>query len=107
MVFGTAVQIVDPAHPLGHNEVIPVEVFVAAVTRAGYGGAGEAAAVVLQLSDAGYDIPSAWLEVVRGELTGVGITPGRVNALIAEMQKVCAQLCGVAYVRVLGGSEKL
>ena len=105
VVFGTQVQVLGPAVPLGLNNVIPVAEFRATVRLAGYGGADAENAVIVLLSDAGYDIPSAWATVVRSELIAAGIVPGRVNALQAEMLKTCIRLCGTAFARVLRGTE--
>ena len=58
------------------------------------------------MRDGGYNIPSAWVHVTRSEVIGVGIAPGRVNALIAAMQTLCIRLCGAAFVRALSGSER-
>jgi hypothetical protein len=106
VVFGTQVPVGNPAVPLGLNDPIPEESCIAALAEAGYVSVVVAEGVYKALRDNGYDIPSAWLDVVRAELIGSGIGPGRVNALTAAMQTLCIGLCGTAFVRVLGGSEK-
>ena len=105
MVFGTQVQVLVPAEPLGINGDIPVLLYIEALQSAGY--AGESAdAVFALLQGSGYDIPSAWLDAPRAELIEAGVASGRVNALQAAMHTMCIRLCGAPYARVFSGSER-
>ena len=58
VVLGAAVEVPVLQNPLGIHEGIPVELFTAAVTRAGYVTVGAAEDAVILLTDAGYEIPS-------------------------------------------------
>ena len=106
MILGTQVQVVVPACPLGLNQDIPKVQYVAALLAAGYGAGSVANGVYKLLVDSGYDIPSAWFGATKADLVLVGIMPGRVNALNAEMQRVCIQLCGNEFARVFRGSDR-
>jgi hypothetical protein len=106
MVFGAQVQVTDPAVPLGMYEQIPVDEFAEALVAAGYQGDEAVAAAGTALVEAGFNLPSSWVTVVRAELTGAGIAPGRVNGVTAQMQTLCIRLCGTEFGRVMGGSER-
>jgi len=106
VVFGTQVQVLHPAAPLGLNDVIPVAQLRAALRLAGFTDPDVEDAVAEDLLKAGFNVPSSWVTVVRAELVEAGIVPGRVNALQAEMQRCCVRLCGAAFARALSGTER-
>jgi hypothetical protein len=95
VVFGDQVPVAEPAVPLGMNAVIPAAQFRAALRLAGYVAGVEEDAVLVALTEAGYNMPSSWVVVERSELIAdAGMVPGRINALISEMQKCCVRQCG-------------